>query len=163
MKNILENLKDPRKKALTQLGFYCIFFSFVFILIGISNLNRNNVVTNDTEVEAVDNNYTYTFVLDDVQIEGRFISSRNEFKISGISPEGIMDSIDIEKYGYDRIESLIKKSDFIEKTTYKDNSEKTKYLVNDANYCVNCTMIVEFDKYIKRVTIGDNIELNYVK
>ena len=44
VQNIKENLKDPKKKALIQLGLYAIFFAFVFILVGISDEVPSDVV-----------------------------------------------------------------------------------------------------------------------
>ena len=48
MKNIIEAFKDPKKRALVQLGAYFIFFAFVFILLNMSNNNSDNYNDNNT-------------------------------------------------------------------------------------------------------------------
>ena len=42
--SIRENLKDPKKKSLTQLVLYLIFFIFVFVLLSSGNTTKRNYI-----------------------------------------------------------------------------------------------------------------------
>lgn len=181
--NLLEDLKNPKKRALAQLVLYGIFFIFVFIIIGASNTKEKNydepVEYNESEKveEVIPNNqvlnYQYSFIINDITVEGTFIDSENTFIIDDItyvktdnttynqSTMEIVDDFNIDKYLYTSIEKLIENSEFIEKTTYKDNNEKITYLVNNEEYCYECYLIVEKNNYINKVILNNNIELNY--
>lgn len=183
--NIMEDLRDPKKKAIIQLIFYAIFFVFVFIIIGTktkdnsSNTDNTQNNGNSADINQVvedaknTNEYEYTFYIDNVEIKGNIVDDDNTFIIDGetyIKTDGItynsntmeiVTEFDFDKYLYSNIENLIEKSEFIEKTTFKDQSEKVTYLVTDENYCIECNMIIEKDQYIKKVIIGDSVELNF--
>ena len=177
--NIIENLKNPKKRAITQLVLYGIFFIFVFIIISIKDNSVSNYqdnIDNKDKQEVISNNiseYQYTFYINETTIYGNIVDNQNTFIINNITYKKINNStynantmeevadFSIDKYLYTNIEKLIENSEFIEKTTFKDNSEKTTYLVKDTTYCIECNMVVEKSDYISKVTIGDNIELNY--
>ena len=180
--DIIEILKNPKKRAIIQLVLYGIFFTIVLIMINTKsndassyneykekNIEQNEIINTDTEI----NEYEYEFIIDNIEIDGNIVDGENTFVIDNItyvksnditynmSTNEQVNDFNIDKYLYNNIEQLIEKSEFIEKTTFKDNSEKTTYLLNDENYCNECNMIVEKSDYINKVTIGENIELKY--
>lgn len=181
--NIIDNLKNPKKRAIMQLFIYGIFFIFVFIVINASSpkevdyedyVEQKEIENNE---EVIPNNqilnYQYSFIINNLNIEGSLINNENSFTIDNITyikkdnitynsnTMEIIDDFDIDKYLYNNIENLIETSEFVEKTTYKDNSEKITYLVNNEEYCYECYMIVEKKDYINKVIIDNTIELNY--
>ena len=184
MKNIIEAFKNPKKRALIQLGGYFIFFIFVFVLINMNKDNSSNyydTYENEEKNEITDvkeskiQTYSYKHIIDNVEINGTYIDSQNIFIVNDTKyynydmktylydTKEEVEYFDIDKYSYESIEKLIETSEFVEKTTYKDNTEKTTYIVEDNNYCTDCNMIVESNEYITQVIIGDSIELNYMK
>ena len=65
IKKIREFFKNPKKKALSQLAVYLVFFGVVFILIGNATDTENNYVSEvKTPIEAFEtmNSYKYKIV-----------------------------------------------------------------------------------------------------
>jgi len=176
---IRENLKDPKKNALTKLGLYGIFFIIVFIVFASSNTNtptyipeeNNNVVSSYSYIYKINNNEVIK------EVTGTLKDNKDTFNYNGLNytkEDGIVYfnntatniDFDIDKYKYEKIELLIENSD--SKTTYND-SNKVVYnmcvseyftLLNEANNCniMDCSLIqaqifVETDIYINKVLI----------
>ena len=179
IKKIKENLKDPKKKSLTLLGIYAIFFIFVFIILNREDSSTYNYIEETTNTIS---SYEYIYILNnnDVinQITGTYKKNEETFNYNGlnyIKKEGIIYlnntqvidlDFDIDRYKYDNIELLIENSD--SKTTYKESSKvvyninANKYfeLLNEVNNCgvIDCTYInvsitIESDEYINHVII----------
>lgn len=180
IKKIREWLKDPKKKSLTQLGLYAIFFVFVFILIGMGNNSSTpNYVPEETTKEVTNYEYIYKINNNEIinQITGTLNNSIDTFNYNGlnyIKKEGVVYlnntpvilDFDIDRYKYKNIELLIENAD--SKTTYTDSS-KVVYnmniveyftLLNEVNNCnildcsiINVPITVEKDNYISHVLI----------
>ena len=180
IKTIREWLKDPKKKALTQLGLYAVFFVFVFILIGMGNNSSTpNYVPEETNKEVTNYEYIYKINNNEVinQITGTLNNSMDTFNYNGlnyIKKEGVVYlnntpstiDFDVDRYKYKNIELLIENAD--SKTTYTD-SKKIVYnmniveyftLLNEVNNCsildcsiINVPITVEKDNYVSYVLI----------
>jgi len=177
---VRDNLKDPKKKALTQLGIYAIFFIFVFIVLN----NSGNSSTMDyipEETTDIVSNYEYIYKINnnDVinQITGTLKSEEDSFNYNSLNyikkdsiiyfnNTPVTIDFDVDRYKYDKTELLIENSD--SKTTYTDSSKivynmsANEYftLLNEVNNCstMDCTIInvsiaVESDTYINHVII----------
>lgn len=134
IRNIRENLKDPKKKAITQLILYAIFFTFVFLLF--ANAGSKHDYVEPIKEKVITYDYIYNININNV-INNTTGKSRDDNEI----------------YSYNKIKELIKKSEFIEKTTYKDDSTKTIYNIKASDYydeCVeNCNSIIVITVYEK--------------
>ena len=183
IRKIREWLKDPKKKALTQLGIYAVFFIFVFVLIGMGGKSSNSNYTDYVKEEKTDviSNYEYIYKINSnefiTEITGTLINDEDSFNYNGLNynkKEGVIYlnntpvtiDFDVDKYKYKNIELLIENAD--SKTTYIESS-KVVYnmniveyftLLNEVNDCsiIDCTIIsvpitVETDTYINHVTI----------
>ena len=181
IRKIKENLKDPKKKALTQLGIYAIFFIFVFILISSGDSSTSDYSDYVEENTDTISNYEYIYKINNNEIineiTGTLKKEENSFNYNGlnyIKKEGIIYlnneqtilDFDIDRYSYSNIEKLIENSDT--ETTYKDSQKKVytmnvnEYftLLNEVNNCgvIDCTYInvsisVEKENYINYVVI----------
>lgn len=180
IRKVREWLKDPKKKALTQLGLYAIFFVFVFILIGMGNNSSTpNYVPEETNKEVTNYEYIYKINNNEIinQITGTLNNNEDIFNYNGLNyekKEGIVYlnntpvtiDFDVDRYKYKNIELLIENAD--SKTTYTDSS-KVVYnmnideyftLLNEVNNCsimdcsiINIPITVEQDNYISHVLI----------
>lgn len=180
IRKVREWLKDPKKKALTQLGLYAVFFIFVFILIGMGgNSSTPDYIPEDTNKEVTNYEYTYKINNNEVinEILGTLDNDEDTFNYNGLNyvkKEGVIYlnntpvtiDFDIDRYKYKNIKLLTQNAD--SKTTYTD-SKKIVYnmniveyftLLNEANNCniLDCTIIsvpitVEEDNYISHVLI----------
>ena len=180
IRKVREWLKDPKKKALTQLGLYAVFFIFVFILIGMGgNSSTPDYIKEATNKEVTNYEYIYKINNNEVinEIVGTLNNSEDTFNYNGLNyvkKEGVIYlnntpitiDFDIDRYKYKSIELLLENAD--SKTTYTD-SKKIVYnmnvveyftLLNEVNNCsvIDCTIIsvpitVEKDDYISYVSI----------
>lgn len=179
IKKAIESLKNPKTRSLTLLGFYAVFFIFVFIV-----LSGGNSTTPNYEVEENTNgvsNYEYIYNINNNDIINTITgtlknnedvfnyNSLNYIKKDGIvylnGVETIID-FDVDKYKYNNIELLIENSDF--DTIYKE-SDKVIYnmsaneyfaLLNEQSNCsnidcmiINVPITVESSEYIYHVII----------
>lgn len=149
IKKIRENLKDPKKNALTQLTIYAVFFVLVFILIGISDSISKKQNVNYVEKpkeEAKISNYEYVYSINSNEVINQIVGTLKEDEesfnynnLNYIKKEGIIYlnnipvtlDFDVDRYKYEKIELLIENSD--SKTTYTD-SEKIVYNMNVSEY-----------------------------
>lgn len=149
IKIIKEGLKDPKKKAITQLILYIIFFTFVFLLISNSNnksnYKPNNEIVNDTlyydyEININENNMISNITGIYSEDSELFNYNNIEYNVLDIQDRVIENPLkyNISDYYYENIEELINKSEFVEKTIYKDSNTKTTYNIKINNYYDNC-------------------------
>ena len=156
IRKVREDLKNPKKKSLTLLGIYAIFFIIVFILIGMSNSTVGNyreyipekepIDTNLSDKEESTLNYKYIYKIyhgnEIYEIIGTHKDNIDNFTYNGndyISRDNIyylnnsiIDlDIDINKYSYETLELLIDNSD--SETKYKD-SDNILYNISVAKY-----------------------------
>ncbi len=150
IRSIRENLKDPKKKAITQLILYAIFFAIVFLLL--ANAGSRHDYVEPIKEKVITYDYIYNININNVinNTTGKS-SDENDF------------------YTYNKIKELIDKSEFIEKTTYKDNNTKTIYNIKAIDYydecvenCDNVIVITVYEKeYIDNVVIDLTGITNY--
>ena len=180
IRKVKEWLKDPKKKALTQLGLYALFFVFVFILISMGDSSStSDYIPENTNKEVTNYEYIYKINSNEIinQITGTLNNNEDAFNYNGLNyvkKEGVIYlnntpvtlDFDIDRYKYKNIELLIGNAD--SKTTYTD-SKKVVYnmniveyftLLNEVNNCniIDCTIInvsitVEKEDYINHVII----------
>lgn len=191
--NLFRQLKewseDPKKKALTKLALYGVFFAFVFILIGIGGSStKPNYIPEENNEGVTSYEYIYKINNNGVikQIIGTLKNKEDIFNYNGLNYKKIEGIIyfnnapttidfDIDKYKYEKIELLIKNSD--SKTTYTDNSKvvynisANKYfnLLNEVNNCtaIDCTIInvpitTETANYINHIIIDLSNYYGYI-
>ena len=156
-KNIRENLKNPKKKSLVLLGFYALFFIFVFIVL---NLGGTSTEVYDNKIESTFDNFknmnSYNFKIDYYKqdsvdtVEGTYYKDKaliyynslkyyyedNYYLIDNDSYylSDIQYSVDklFNKNFYSILDKLVEES----KTTYKDGKKETVYTL-DSNYIYN--------------------------
>ena len=150
IRSVRENLKDPKKKAITQLILYAIFFAIVFLLL--SNAGNKKEYIEPIKEKTITYDYNYSInINNNINNTIGKSSDENDF------------------YSYDKVKELIKKSEFIEKTTYKDNNTKTIYNIKASDYydecvenCENIIIITVYEKeYIDNVVIDLSGVTNY--
>lgn len=197
LRSIKEGLKNPKKRSLIILGIYAVFF--IFVITAIRTSSEPNYIREDdsSDKENKVTSYEYIYKINDnnniLEVTGTYKDNKNTFKYNNIDyykeedklyviENGMKNEIqeidfNIDSYSYNNIENIIKNSEFIEKTTYKDKSEKTIYniliqkyfeLLNIENNCglVDCSVIsanitVESLDYIKHVIIDLKSYYNY--
>lgn len=158
IKEIKEFLKDPKKKALTQLGIYAVFFLFVFIFIstGEKRINVPSESIPDNPIEYYENMSSYDYKvtytnIDKVDvIDGTYYNNTSLFTYNSLKYyyEDLLYVIDNDLYTLVNIEYDISKifsknlyslfNDLKEesKTTYKDGKVVTNYTL-DSNKIYN--------------------------
>ena len=152
IKNMREALKDPKKKALTQLGLYAIFFAFVFILVGISkNVPSNQIIdeyktSKEVYEDMISYDYKVTYTnIDKIDIiEGTYYNNASLFTYNNLKYyyEDSLYAINSDSYSLANIEYNILKIfnnnlynifndlEEVSKTTYKDGMVVTNYTAN---------------------------------
>ena len=151
IKEIRENLKDPKKKAITQLALYGIFFIIVFLLIGGDRdvSPTSPVVKKESAVEVYNNmrSYNYkitytTFTKVDI-VEGAYYNGKSLFSYNNFNYyyDDSIYKIDNDTYYLENIEyniakmfntnlsSIFEKLEEESKTTYKDGIVVTNYKI----------------------------------
>lgn len=159
IRSIREFLKDPKKKALTQLGLYAIFFIFVFILISGGNSSESTstlVEETKTPIEFFEEmkGYTYKLTYTNIDkidvIEGTYYDNKSLFTYNNLKYyyEDSLYIIDNNTYYLSNIEynifkvfssnlsTIIKDLEEESKTMYKDGTVVTNYNI-DSNKIYN--------------------------
>ena len=172
--NIIENLKDPKKKSITLLLFYLIFFIFVFLVItpGERYIRKEKSIPtqNDTSVISLDNivSYNFIFTINNNVISGTYYNKEallyynmNNYYIEN----DVLYRIDNNRYYESNIEynivkllkifDLIKTLEEYSNTNYKDGRTIITYLTSFNN----------FKKYYYGISDlnNSNIEINVEK
>lgn len=163
IKQIKENLKDPKKKALTQLGLYAVFFIFVFLVLNSNNGSSTDIPIIDepkTTIESYTNmkSYTYKTTYTNTNkidiIEGTYYDDKALFNYNNLKYyyEDSLYIIDNDSYYLSNIEyditkifsknlyNIINELEEESKTIYKDGKIITNYTINSNkiyNYLYN--------------------------
>lgn len=181
MKNFIEAMKNPKKKATAQLMFYFVFFLFLIIIFNSSSTQRPNVSYKDITV----NEYNYTYKINENVLNGihtkdtdYFIFNNNTYTLTNNIYVDInnnifnLESIDINKFSYDSIEKIINSLQYLESTSYNDLTTKTIYEVPyssfgiENNLNLNLVVYKDSDKYITKCEmtyLNYNVILEYKK
>ena len=170
IKKVRGNLKDPKKKSITLLSIYIVFFILVFALI-----SSNNYSTSEEPIINKVLNYEYEVKINDndnlIYINGIYKDNINSFKYNGVdcvnnSNNLYCNNLNIDNYKYETIELLLENSESI--TTYKNSDNKVynislnKFfdIFKEENHCntVDCenmlvSIMVEKDEFIHNLTI----------
>lgn len=157
IKELKEMLKDPKKKALTQLALYAIFFIFVVILLrGADNKPTPIIEEPKTSIEFYEDmksyHYKVTYTnIDKIDIiDGTYVDNISLFTFNNLKYyyEEDLYIIDNDSYYLSSIEYNITKMfnnnlkniiEYLEeesKTTYKDGTIVTMYTI-DSNRIYN--------------------------
>ena len=147
---IKNNIKDPKKKSLTLLGIYFVFFAFVIIVLRTGNTSNYTQNVNNSNETISGYDYIIRNSNNTIEIQGTYKDNQNTFNYNGINyykenndlyiiENGEKKKIqeldfNIDIYSYQGIEKLIKSSKFIEKTIYNDNKEKIIYNISAQKY-----------------------------
>lgn len=174
IKKIKEYLKDPKKKSLTMLGIYAIFFIFVFAITSGGNSAPSYIPEENIDVIT---NYEYIYKINNneqiEEIKGTINNNENIFNYNGLNyvkKDGIIylnnsqvDNFifDIDRYKYENIELLIENSD--SKTTYQD-SKKIVYTMSSNEYfeLLNDSNLVDPNEIMISITVESDIYINNV-
>lgn len=153
IKLIRENLKDPKKKALTQLALYFVFFLVVAILIrtadSYSNIPKEDIIPktpieNYEEMKGYIYKVTYTNIDKIDVIEGTYYDNKSLFTFNNLKYyyEDSLYLIDNDTYYLSNIEyniskmfnknlsTIIKELEEESKTEYKDGTIVTNYTID---------------------------------
>lgn len=152
-KSVRQNLKDPKKKSLTLLGLYALFFIFVFLVLSSSSSPTPELeqIKSTKENYKEMNSYTYKITYTDNNliniIDGTYYSNTSLFTYNGNKyyyELGSLYFINTNSYYLTNIEYNVKKlfnnnlSSILDSlqeesvTTYNDGRKKTNYVM-DAN------------------------------
>ena len=177
IKELKEMLKNPKKKALVQLGIYAIFFIFVAILLrGTDNKPTKIIEEQKSPIEFYEDmesyNYkvTYTNIdkvdtIDGIYVDNISIFNFNNFKYYYEEDLYIIDNdsyylMDIEynisKIFNNNLINIIEDLEEESKTTYKDGTIVTNYTI-DSNELYNYLFDLEYNYDNKcTITITEN-------
>ena len=166
--------KDPKKKSISLLIIYGIFFIFVFVYISgtkpINNPNEiNNIITSVSNYE-----YEIEFNINNeiININGTYLNNENKINIDNkynivdnvINYNNIIINTDliINKFNYNSLDNFLKNYEYDSKTEYKDGNTKYEYNISNkdiANYLKedikegNTTIQVYKKDYINEISI----------
>ena len=158
LRKVRESLKDPKKRSLTILGFYFIFFIFVFAFL--NTAERPATIQSDNQEKTPIDHYsnmkgynykiTYTNINKVDVIEGSYYDNKSIFTYNNMKYyfEDSLYVIDNDTYYLGSIEydvakifsnnfnTIINNLEEESKTTYKDGTIITNYTV-DSNMIYN--------------------------
>lgn len=173
IKELKEMFKNPKKKALAQLGFYLIFFIFVAILLrGADNKPTKIIEEQKSPVKFYEDmksyNYKVTYtnidkvdVIDGTYVDNISLFTFNNFKYYYEEDLYIIDNdsyylMDIEynisKIFNNNLINIIEDLEEESKTTYKDGTIVTTYTI-DSNKVYNYLFELE-SNYDNKCTIA---------
>lgn len=157
LKDIRENLKDPKKRSLTLLGFYALFFIFVFIVLNYNSTDTK--IEKEMPLSAFDqfkNMTSYNFKINYYKqdsmdiVEGTYYKNKAliHYNLLNYYYEGNYYLIDNDSYYLSDIQYnvakifntnlslILDKLEEESKTTYKDGKIEKNYTI-DSNYIYN--------------------------
>lgn len=170
--------KNPKKRSISLLIIYGIFFIFVFIYIsGSKSINTPNEINSFNDSLGKVSNYEYDieFNINDelISFNGYYLNSENKLNIDSnytlnnnvIMYKGIIIKYDliINKLSYNSMDNFIKNYEYESKTEYKDSNIKYEYIINnkdiasylgeDNKYEGNTNITVYKKDYISEIDI----------
>ncbi len=188
IRSIRENLKDPKKKSLTLLGIYLIFFIIVFILFNTSS-KKDSYISESEEDEVTSYEYIYNFNSENgvIEIIGTHKDTEDLFTYNGLKyykKDNVLYTyqgnelvevptfpLNIDQFGYENIEKIVGECTMIDETSYSDKSSKINYNINindldilnieDTNLDIMIPIEVKTSDYIEEVTIDLTNYYNY--
>lgn len=171
---IREFLKDPKKKAITQLGLYFIFFVFVFLLLnnadGVDPTSPVKKKESATTIYKEMTGYTYKVTYTSMErvdvIEGTYYDNKSLFTYNNFKYylEDSLYIIDNDSYSMASIEyniskifsknlyTIFEKLKEESKTTYTDGTIVTNYIL-DSNEAYKYLNDLESD-YSNKVSVS---------
>ena len=146
IKNIRTNLKDPKKKALTRLGIYFMFFAIVFIMLNAKGSVKLDPI-NVPEVPTKVLNYEYVYTINNNVIYGTHYETRDSllfnntyYKLIDGNYYNVLDNsllvydFDLTLFSYDNILNIIENNELLDSTKYDDNTIKEIYNIKTNNF-----------------------------
>ena len=152
IKEIREMLKDPKKKAITQLGLYFIFFVIVFLLLNSGDnidptspvKQKESATTTYKEMTGYTYKVTYTSMERVDVIEGTYYNNKSLFTYNNFKYylDELLYIIDNDTYSVANIEyniskifsknlyTIFEKLKEESKTTYTDGTIVTNYIID---------------------------------
>ena len=183
---VKEYLKDPKKKSLTLLGIYVVFFIFVFAITSGSSepQSTSSPIEEKEKVSFLDNyknmksyEYKFEFIEDNAtkHIQGSYYSNTTLFNYNGLRyfyENDLLYAIDNDSYYLSNIEynitklfnnnfyTILEQSKEDLKTTYNDNTSKINYSM-DSNIFYNYIFGVE-SNYNSLTNLEITLKDNYI-
>ena len=174
---IKEFLANPKKKSLTLIIIYAIFFVFVFLYINSSKpVDSNIIVNNKNNISS----YEYIYEFNGVKITGTYYNKKLVFNLDNTKYD-IDESVDMKELNidypiielsYNNIDKFLDSITYESKTEYKDGNTKYEYILN--NQAFNdyfklniedeiVTIIVYEKDYINEIDVNSSykIHVNY--
>ena len=170
--------KNPKKRSISLLIIYGIFFIIVFIYIyNTKPINTPNEINSFNDSLGKVSNYEYDieFNINDelISFNGYYLNSENKLNIDSnytlnnnvIMYKGIIIRYDliINKLSYNSMDNFIKNYEYESKTEYKDSNIKYEYIINnkdiasylgeDNKYEGNTNITVYKKDYISEIDI----------
>lgn len=143
---VKESWRDPRKKAIIKLSAYMVFFLVVILMI-----KGSRSLPNLDESPKVDNNYRFTYTLNDnIIVNGNYDQDiiRYELErqvyyiydniyyklVENTLVNNVNPGLKIDKFLLNRLESYLSNSEELYKTEFKDGSIKKGYQMTVENF-----------------------------
>ena len=148
-KRFKEFRKDPKKRSISLLIIYGIFFIFVIFYIRSNNyvnntnnnLDKNDVVNKDT-VSNYEYNYEININDEVINIKGVYIDNKELFSLNNekyyiqdnkvyLNNEEVTVNYPVLYLNYNSLKTFIKGLQYESKTLYKDKNIKYEYSINN--------------------------------
>ena len=172
-----EFLANPKKKSLTLIIIYTIFFGFVFLYINSSKPVDNIIIQNNNNDIS---SYEYVYEFNDIKITGTYYNKKLVFNLDNTKYD-IDESVDmkelnidypITELSYNNIDKFLDSINYESKTEYKDGNNKYEYILNNQEFNDYfkldikdelITIIVYKKDYINEIEVNSSykIHVNY--
>lgn len=172
-----EFLANPKKKSLTLIIIYAIFFGFVFLYINSSKPVDNIIIQNNNNDIS---SYEYVYEFNDIKITGTYYNKKLVFNLDNTKYD-IDESVDMKELNidypiielsYNNIDKFLDSINYESKTEYKDGNNKYEYILNNQEFNDYfkldikdelITIIVYKKDYINEIEVNSSykIHVNY--
>lgn len=176
---IKEFLANPKKKSLTLIIIYAIFFGFVFLYINSSkSIDSNITINNNNNNNNINiSSYEYIYEFNETKITGTYYNSKLVFYIDNTKYD-IDESVNIKELNidypiielsYNNIKKFLDNITYESKTEYKDGNTKYEYILNNQefndyfrlNIKDELVNIIVYEKdYINEIEINSSYKIN---